>query len=142
MSNNQSYNFTQTYPGPFKYVRETSGTENTFDIKCTTTGKSLAATYFWYDKIEAQLIAQSVCYALNRQHPPVSKSPVDQSFHRLFGKMYEGPFAHRVSEDDFEYAYEIYCTNTGDTVIHVSGRGNIAEHFADALNQEYYYINF
>ena len=58
--------FSQQYPGPFAYRPCSDGVDDTFDVFCTKTNRTIISSHYWEAEKEAESIAATITHALNR----------------------------------------------------------------------------
>ncbi len=143
MTNQATQKFFRRHPGPFDYSTSHNGVRDCHSVYCTTSHEPLMTDYYRDDECDAELVAKSICFALNMLssgEPQLWENASLPTEIQWLLSRYPGPFGATSSGCEFMPYFKISCLRTKRLVFHNYafedeqwGR-TIAEVAATALN--------
>ena len=126
MPSTQTAQFFQQYPGPFEYYLGSDGVDATFDVECMTADSHIISAHYWEEKVDAELVANCVTFALNMMSLGEDREWRTEELSssvRQFQEAYPGPFGTIRCEGQYTAANNVICLSTRQTVIADGRRG-------------------
>lgn len=137
--------FLERFPGPYSFQPGTDGVDNTFDIYCYASGKTIVSVSYWEDEEAAMGVAAVVTSALNHSRPsgrPEAADSLMQQKLKEFVSDHPGPYLCKMFVHN-ETMAEIGVVGSSEDFLIIglvatpSDRGacQVAWHIAHSLNR-------